>query len=208
MLDSDARALAEALASTLGPLLPPTGRRGTAPPPIRVLQCVLEPSRFYDDGVARRFRARFPDVRTCEDLHALMARRGGARGFLLEVLGLRDARRGRVLEETLGYVIEVQRQYRGTTEAQRMRKWAVSVRPGDAVSVGIDGFGLHEFQRLRALFGANAAMPDGRVTRYIARLLHKPVSKVQSLYLLERAGQLAGFDVRDIEARLDAVQAI
>lgn len=206
MLDADARAVASAIAGAAGPLPPPTDRRA-APPPARIAACILEAHGAYD-AMVRRFRAECPAVRTCAELRALLARRGGPRAFLLRVFHLRDARRARVLAQTLEYLDEVQSRCAGRSEAQRLARWAWAKRPGDYFSLGIDGLGLREFQRLRARLGANAAVPDDRVTRYLAYVLHRPVSKVQGLYLLERAAQVGGFDVRDIDERLGVAGVI
>ena len=207
MLEADALRLAEALARTLPADTPRRDQGGRLPIPARIVQSVLEPCRGYDDGLLLRFWQSAPEVRTCGDLLMFIDRGGGPRAFLSGI-GLRDANQARVLRETIVYIIDAQRRCKGPSEPARLKRWARHLRPGDYFAVGIKGWGLREFQRLRALLGANAPLPDDRVTRLIARLLRRPISKVQGLYLLERAGEVAGHDVRDVHQHLAGVAAL
>jgi hypothetical protein len=200
MLDSHARALAERLVQKLGAMPLPKKPRGDVP--ARVLVAFLESRGRRGDAVAKSFRKDHAGVRTSADLRALIERCGGPRNYLVQIVRIRGIRRAHVLVALLDYLIEVQRQYRGRTESQRLRAWARSMRPGDFSSLGIEGFRLQDFQRLRAALGANAAPPDRAVARDVSRLLDVPVGTVQGLYLLERAAKFGGFDVTDIDERL------
>lgn len=207
MLEAHAARLAEALRGLL-PERPVSGApRGQLPPPALVVQAMLEPCRGFEPDDLRSLWRTLPSTRTCADLLEVMDRRGGPRALMAEI-GVRDARRASVLRLTIEFMIDAQQSHRGPTEAARLRRWAEWTRPGDYFGIGINGLGLREFQRLRALFGANAALPDDHATRLIARLLRRPVSKVQGLYLLERAGDIGNLDVRDADLLLARAASI
>jgi hypothetical protein len=183
----------------------PSGFPWSAKPPVKVLDCVLSLNRRYNAFVlprVHRFRRRHPGVKTCAALRRLMVQRGGPTRFLQKELDYRDAARAAVLVGVLDYLMDTQRLFTGRRESARLRAWAKWARPGDYLTVGVPGFGLAGFQYLRMLFGAATVKPDRHLTRFVGRCLHRRVSPVDALYILERAAELARVDRRQLDAAI------
>jgi hypothetical protein len=90
----------------------------------------------------------------------------------------------------------------GTSELERLERWALHAHPGDFRSLGIRGFGLAGFQYLRMLFGASTTKPDVHIRRYVAAAVGRPVSDVQALTLMEEAAARAGVPLRDADTTI------
>lgn len=176
-----------------------------AAPPVKVIDCVLSLNRPYKTVVAPRVDAFARDharVETCIALRDLIESFESPAGFMQEFLDLRDARRAKTLVGVTDYVIDVQSRFDGCDEESRMRRWAEWARPGDYLAVGVPGFGLAGFQYLRMLFGADTTKPDVHICRYVAKVLHRDISEIEALYLLERAADLAGISLARVDSAI------
>ncbi len=177
----------------------------TAPPAVRILDCVLSLNRNYDRFVVPRiaaFVARFPEVRESTDLIAKMESYPTPAVFLEDALTYRFPRCADTLRGVAEYVARVQRGLSGTTELERLEMWSRSVGPRDYRLVGVKGFGLAGFQYLRMLFGAETTKPDVHIKRYVSETAGRTVSDIEALELLEAAGSRAGVSIRWLDVAI------
>ena len=119
-----------------------------------------------------------------------------------QVLNYRDPARSRTLAGVVGYLIGILEQQSGRSEDEGLARWASKARPADYQGVGIRGFGLAGYQYLRMLFGADTTKPDVPICRFVRNALHRRVSDVAALDLLESAASVAGVKVRDLDTTI------
>jgi hypothetical protein len=175
---------------------------GWPTPSLNVLDCVLSLNRRYDAFVLPRveaFAKRHPEIRELAQLLELIKSYESAARFSVEELNYNDPKRAGVLVGVIEYLIREQKDYGGVTEQERLREWAVSVRPSDVSRVGVRGFGLSGFQYLRMLFGAQTAKPDVHIRRFVSDVLGERVGDWRALALLEEAAKRAGLPLRSID---------
>jgi hypothetical protein len=204
------------------PSVPPrTDEIWSQTPAAKLIDCVLSLNRRYYAVVAprvQRFVQRNPGVETLSDLHRLiLSYRSpleggltdiaevcieGALDFSIAELDYKDRRRATTLLGVLKYLMDAIEDQAGDTEADRLKQWADSTRPGDYLAVGVPGFGLAGFQYLRMLFGADTVKPDKHIIDFVSDAADCRVNDVQALYLLERAARRAGLAVRDVDAAI------
>jgi hypothetical protein len=205
MWTDGAKQLADALARDLTGRREPAWPIDSAPPALRVIDCVLSLNRNYDRFVTPRvgaFRDRYPAVVACEQLRGqILAARTPAE-FMEASLSVRDLQRAETLLGVAEYLIDAQQRFDGGNEVERLRAWARWARPGDFLSTGVGGFGLAGFQYLRMLFGADTVKPDVHIVRYVSGAVGRRVSDVQALYLLERAAELSGQSPRRLDSQI------
>lgn len=175
---------------------------GWPTPPLNVLDCVLSLNRRYDAFVLPRvegFAERHPEIVELGQLLELIESYESAAQFSVDELNYDDPQRAGVLVGVIEYLIREQKNYGGVTEQERLRKWAISVRPRDLSRVGVKGFGLSGFQYLRMLFGAQTAKPDVHIRRFVSDVLGERVGDWRALALLEEAAKRAGLPLRSID---------
>ncbi|MCL4742596.1 MAG: hypothetical protein KJZ54_10380 [Phycisphaerales bacterium] len=202
MRQTEVQLLADAVRRDFAGMNPATPEVWDAPPPVKVIDCVLSLNRPYRTVVWPRveaFASAHRDVLRCVELRALIGSFGSPTEFMRRALNTRDSRRAATLVGVVDYVIAEQERFDGATDDDRLRAWAKWARPGDYLAVGVRGFGLAGFQYLRMLFGADTVKPDVHVLRYVARAVSRKVSDIEALYLVESAAKAAGVSV----ARLD-----
>lgn len=203
MWEADAANLARAMERDLSGEPEPAWPLEGAPPPVRVLDCVLSLNRQYMKVVLPRVTAfwkRFPEVVECEHLRDRMLAARSPAAFLADACNLRDARRADMLLGVTEYLIDIQRRFDGPTQHERLSAWARWARPGDYLATGVPGFGLAGFQYLRMHFGADTTKPDVHIVGYVVKALGRKVSAIHALYILERAAELSGQSARRLDA--------
>ena len=112
---------------------------------LTVLDCVLSLNRRYDAFTLPRVKAfaeHHPEVTTLVHLNAMFAKYPEIGQFSRDALNYNDARRERTLRGVADYLRTIGPSYAGATEWERLKAWAQSVRPADAASIGVKGFGL------------------------------------------------------------------
>jgi hypothetical protein len=198
---SDVLTLSQAILRTCpGP--PPPSPSAWDTPTLNVLDCVLSLNRRYEAFVLPRlhgFRDDHPDVRSLAQLQTLMGSFPSLIEFSVTTLRYADAARAEVLASVVAYLLDIEAEFAGNTEAERLRAWAENARPGDYAFTGIKGFGIAGFQYLRRLLGANTTKPDVHICRFVTDALGRPVSDVEALSLLERAAAHLQYSLQDLD---------
>lgn len=210
MIEADAAILAECIRADF-PTMPSRelwiARQSSA---AKVIDCVLSLRKSYERIVTprvRRFVADHPDVASCADLRVMIGQSPSPESFMAEVLTLRSPGKAAALVGVLDYLLDIQQRFDSPTEDTRLAAWASWARPGDYLTLDVRGFGLAGFQYLRMLFGADTVKPDVHILRYVERSLERPIGTradrvVQTVYALERAGELLGVPVRSIDVAI------
>jgi hypothetical protein len=200
---------AQIVADAIGRDFPDLGRDPPppwdAPPPVKVIDCVLSLNRKYDTFVTPRveaFARDHPEVTTCPSLRSMIQSFDSPAKFMEAALNLSDARRAITLAGVTEFAIDAQARFDGETEELRLRQWARDARPGDYLAVGVPGFALAGFQYLRLNFGADTTKPDVHVIRYVSDVVGRDVSDVEALYIVERAASLAGLSVAGLDSAI------
>jgi hypothetical protein len=174
-------------------------------PAVKVIDCVLSLNRRYDRVIlprVQRFARNHPDIQALSPLRTLITRYNSPLDFSSAELDYNDQRRAETLLGMVDYLLAMQQEYEGCTEAERLAQWAVWARPGDYLAVGVPGFGLAGFQYLRMLFGAQTTKPDVHIIRFVSEAVGRKVTAVQALYLLERAAKHSGLPVRELDSAI------
>ncbi|MBI3091529.1 MAG: hypothetical protein HYY96_12760 [Candidatus Tectomicrobia bacterium] len=104
---------------------------------------------------------------TLQALQVLMGSYPSLFDFSAVELDYKDSRRANTLQGVVSYLLDVEQDFPGSSELQRLRAWANWAQPGDSAFTGVRGFGLAGFQYLRLLFGANTAKPDVWICRFV-----------------------------------------
>ena len=199
---SDVDKVCEALLRTF-PSPPPPSPPAWETPVLNVLDCVLSLNRRYDTFVlprVRRFRDTHPDVRWLSEFRGILDTYPSLRDFSKVELDYDDAARALVLSQVVDFLLDVQRDFPGPTETERLRAWAIDARPGDYAFTGIKGFGVAGFQYLRMLFGANTAKPDVHIRRFVEEAIGRASNDLEALFLLQRAAARLRFNLLDVDA--------
>jgi hypothetical protein len=194
-LVTDEEKLVAALRQFAPRVVAPKGRAWSREPAVRVIDCVLSLNRPYDRFVVPRldrFEERYPQIRSVEDLAAMIRSYPSPHAFVREALDYNHEARADTLAAVVEWLLRV-----GDLE-----EWAASARPSDYRDLNIRGFGLSGFQYLRLLFGADTVQPDIHLHRRMAQWLGHPVSATRALELLEAAAPKAGLRLRDLDATI------
>jgi hypothetical protein len=200
----DIELLTNALRSRF-PSSPQQTDSGWGKPALNVLDCVLSVNRNYDKLVLPRledYAHKRPGVCTLVDLHTVISSHPSPADFLTAELRYNDPQRASILQEVTSYLRDIQHDFDGSTENERLRAWAEWAHPGDFAFTGVRGFALSGFQYLRLLFGANTAKPDIAVCRFVSDCVVRQVSPAEALFLLERAAKRANLCIRDINSAI------
>jgi hypothetical protein len=171
-------------------------------PPLNVIDCVLSLNRRYNSFVLPRinsFAKNHSAIVELKQLNELMKRHKSLVDFSRVELNYNDASRAQVLWGVVEYMRNVQHNYKGANENERLQQWAISVRPEDAFSVGVKGFGLSGFQYMRMLFGAQTTKPDTHIQSFVSEVLGRAVSDWNALSLLERAAKRTALPLREVD---------
>ena len=149
-------------------------------PPLNVLDCVLSLNRRYEGFVVPRvedFARRHPDIVRLRHLLELIDQYKTPLKFSVSELDYYHEERAETIRGVVQYLINEQRMYEGSTEAERLRQWATSVTHREYRTVGVRGFGLAGFQYLRMLFGARPPNPTN-ASRFSCALFLIAVSAI------------------------------
>ena len=201
---SDLQLLTDALQIRF-PAPPPQATEGWQNPALCVLDCVLSLNRPYRRVVlprVTRFAEKHTNVGTLEALQCLIASYPSPLEFSAVELDYKDSRRADTLRGVVSYLLDVEQDFPGSSELQRLCGWAEWARPGDFTFTGVRGFGLAGFQYLRLLFGANTAKPDVWICRFVSQSIGRTAGPIEALFLLERAAKRANLRLRDIDAAI------
>jgi hypothetical protein len=202
LMDQDIMLLVEALQRSF-PTPPSEGEQGGwAAPSLNVLDCVLSLNRNYDKFClprVERFKEQHPTVDTLANLLDLIRTYSDPLEFSVKELNYRDENRAATLVGVLNYLIEVQKNFTGSSETDRLIVWASSAKPYDYESLGIRGFGLSGFQYLRILFGGQTVKPDVHIRRFVSKALGHTVQDVRALTLMEAAGKHLGWPLSALD---------
>jgi hypothetical protein len=202
---TDVELLTNALRSRFPTPPPKTGEGWDGNLALNVLDCVLSLNRNYDRVVLPRvegFARKHPDVSTVTELQQIMSSYATPADFVTVELSYKDAARAKTLEGVVSYLLDIQRDFAGSTEKDRLRAWAEWARPGDFSFTGVRGFGLAGFQYIRLLLGANTVKPDKWICKFVADSIGRNVTPVEALFLLERAAKRANLRIRDIDSAI------
>ena len=198
---SDIDKLAQVLKERYGHVAAPESR-GWPYPSLNVLNCVLSLNRHYDAFALPRveaFAERHPSVVELAQLRDLIDSYESPVRFSIQELDYDYCEWAQMLRRVVEYLISVQHEYEGSSEYERLQRWATSVTPKDADSVGVKGFGLSGFQHLRVLFGAQTTKPDRHIRRFVSEVVGRRVSDRAAVDLLEQAAQHAGLPVQGVD---------
>ena len=175
----------------------------TAPVAVKVVDCVASLNRPYRQMVeprVKRLAAHHPSLETCSDLIDLIERSGGPERFPSAELDYEHPAVGRRILGVAEFLLGIQQRFEGSTEADRLRQWAVWAHPGDYITVGVSGFAIAGFQYLRMLLGAETVKPDVHIKAYVERAVGRPVSEIEAVYLLEWAAESCHRSIRWTDA--------
>jgi len=215
MIESDAKRLAQCLAADFPGAPAPPKRTWLDAPAARVIDCVLSLRKPYARVVTprvKRFAETHPTVRSCAELVEAIASYPSPHAFVEHELKMRSKTKGAAIAAVANHLIDAQdalahhKTFSDTadhaTEAERLRHWAESARPGDYLTLDAPRFGLAGFQYLRILFGAQTFKPDAHVLRYAENAIGRPIAgdnrrEVRAVYALERTAQLCGVPARN-----------
>lgn len=210
MIESDAHQLAERITKDFSDsdLLPDPDWRGAAAP--KIIDCVLSLRKPYKTVVEPRVRAfvqAHPHVQTCSQLMELIGTFESPLAFHAEVLRMNSPAKAVALVGVLEYLLDVQSRFDGDNEDGRLLAWAQWARPGDYLTLDVPNFKLAGFQYLRMLFGAETTKPDVHILNYVEEVLHReiagwPSREVQAVYAIERAGEILGRSVRQLDVAI------
>ena len=202
---NDAEKLASRLRQDFPNVKLSVDRAWSREPALRVIDCVLSLRRNYDCFVVPRldqFESRFPLTRSVQSLRDEMNSFGQPDIFVREALNYRDADRARILNEVVDRVLELAEASAGTSELERLERWASHASPDGYQTRRIRGFALAGHQYLRMLFGANTTKPDVHICRYVSRSVDRTVSDLEALRLLEAASAISGVRLRDLDTTI------
>ncbi len=200
-MTSDVDKVCEALLRTF-PNPPPPSPPAWETPVLNVLDCVLSLNRRYEGFVVKRvkrFRDTHPKVRSLSEFRKILDSFPTLRDFSKLELDYDDATRAHVLSQVVDFLLDVQRDFPGATETERLRAWAIDARPGDHAFTGIKGFAMAGFQYLRMNFGANTVKPDVHIQRFVGGAVERRVSDAEALYLLQRAAARLQYDLSALD---------
>jgi hypothetical protein len=175
---------------------------GWSLPPLNVLDCILSLNRHYEKFClprVQKFAAVHPKIQTLGGLRELIESHSSLLALSVQELNYRDERRAETLLGLIKYLIVVQGQHEGATEAERLGWWARSAKPEDAWSVGVRGFGLAGFQYLRMLFGAQTVKPDIHIRRFVSETIGRAASDIEAIRLIELAAQSIGRPIAAVD---------
>jgi hypothetical protein len=176
--------------------------RGWPHPSLNVLNCLLSLNRRYDTFARPRveaFAEHHPNITELIQLRSLIDSYESPAQFSIRELDYDYSDWAQMLWGVVEYLINVQQGYEGSSEYERLQRWATSVTPKDADSVGVRGFGIAGFQHLRVLFGAQTTKPDRHIKDFVSEVVGRRVSERTAIDLLEQAAQRAGLPIRGID---------
>lgn len=210
MIEADAHVLAERLKVDFPdprPLQDPVWR---ASPAAKVIDCVLSLRKPYKAVVVPRvqsFVAAHPDITSLGSLLELIRGYPSPLEFHKAVLSMDSPGKAAAIVGVLEYLLDSIQRFEGDDEAARLHAWAAWCRPGDYLTLDVNGFKLAGFQYLRMLFGAETTKPDVHILKYAEQALGRaiqgrPSGEVQAVYAIERAGEILGTSVRRLDVAI------
>lgn len=187
--------------------------------PEKLLDCVLSLHRPYDGFVVprvRMFKSNHPYVDTLVDLCECVARCGDPVEFYRSELNYDYEDAAEMFVRVLSYLVKEMNNYPGTTDLQKLQRWAVSVNAeeykkswNDAhCETNIPLFGIAGWQYLRMLFGADTCKPDIAIKGFIKDCLKRSFSDLSVVKLMEAAAPLVpelrtyGQPIREADRRI------
>jgi len=194
----DVRLLADAIKRDLRRKPPIREDYGWPSEALRILDAVMSLNRRYDRFVLprlREFSEQHPEIRSLDDLNKLL-RLAGPRSFLRTHMRYDDPGRARVLAGV------VRRLLKERAKHGSLPRWAELASPADSAAFGVRGFGLAGFQYLRMLFGVQTVKPDTYIKKYVLDVVGRKVSDMDCVLLIELAGLVLGWPVREIDGRI------
>jgi hypothetical protein len=180
------------------------------PPAVLVIDCVLSLNTKYDGFVVPRlegFMNNRPEIQKVKDLANLMESFPTPHAFMLEELNYNYEARAMTLQSVVEYVCKIVAEVPKVSEEEAIKKWAIQAKPEEYQTLNIKGFGIAGFQYLRMLFGADTTKPDVHVIGFLSETLHRRVSELEALRLLEVASERLGLSVRDVDTYIWEIRA-
>jgi hypothetical protein len=174
--------------------------------PLNIIDCVLSLNRKYYATVKPRveiFKKNRPECKSILDLINLFEEYNlDFDNFTLQELNLRHGDRGRIIYEVSKYLQQELKDIEGIDEIEKLKKWAINARPGDASFIGIKGFKISGFQYLRMLFGAQTAKPDVHLINYVSEIIGYKIDDIQTLFILEKIAKDNNLPLRDLDSEI------
>ncbi|MEQ9455597.1 MAG: hypothetical protein RLN76_13525 [Phycisphaeraceae bacterium] len=171
----------------------------------QIVDCVLSLRKKYDTVVEPRVRdlvQRHPDLITCRQLVELIESYPDPLAFHQQELQMKSARKGLTMLELARQLDEIQHDFEGGIEPERLRRWAEWAHPGDYLMLGVPGLGLAGFQYIRMLLGGQTVKPDVHVIRYVEQALGEKVADIQAVYLIEQAGKALDLPTKHLDVAI------
>ena len=162
-------------------------------PVLICLNAVLSINRRYQAFAApriRRFRDEYPTVQTLGALDRLLTHVGY--DGLGEVWHYRDPGRARLLQEVVRWFRNLTTSNGAQSELDAMRVWAAEFDVTESKSLPLHGIEFTTTQYLRMLIGASTTKPVRHLHRAIQQAVHRKVSDVDAVLIVERAAERLG----------------
>ena len=141
------------------------------------------------------------DVRSFEDLEAVLAAHPDDEDLAETLWGDRHWRRARELRGLVAYFRE-----RGVTDLAALRRWAAGSTQANFVG-HIKGLGPAVYRSLVMRLGVDTIKPDVHVLRFVSAAIGRRVTQDEAVTSLETIARRLGTSARAVDASIWALQA-
>jgi hypothetical protein len=147
------------------------------------------------------FRSEHDDVRSFEDLEAILAEHTGDEELAETLWGNRHHRRARELRGLVAYLRE-----RDVTDLAALREWAAGSTQEDFVG-RIKGLGPAVYRSLVMRLGVDTIKPDVHVVRFVSAAIGRRVTQDEAVASLETVARRLGTAATTLDGSIWAFQA-
>jgi hypothetical protein len=147
------------------------------------------------------FRSQHADVRSFEDLEAVLVEHPDDEDLAQTLWGNRHHRRARELRGLVAYLRE-----RDVTDLAALRRWAAGSTQEEFVG-HIKGLGPAVYRSLVMRLGVDTIKPDVHVLRFVAGAIGRRVTQDEAVGSLETVARRLGIAARTLDGSIWAFQA-